>query len=166
MDIEDMLEQFEIEGQDDVKDSKDVEDKIPTTKMTREELIAKGLLPATVPKAVSLPKKDKTVETPVKEPQSARIEEIPMEQMERQHPKHAATIDSEDLARKASARGGMALELIKAILGNTSKKPMFNDVDDLVKYAFGLADGIQAETDRGYSQALVNAAARQVSKLQ
>jgi hypothetical protein len=162
MDIEDMLD-FEIEGQDKVKDSKDVEEKIPTTKMTKEELVANGLLPASPPKAVSLPKKDKTAETPVKEPQ---IEEIPMEQMERQVPKHAATIDSEDIARKASARGGMALELIKAILSSTSKRPSFNDVDNLVKYAFELADGIQAETDRGYSQTLVNAAARQVAKLQ
>lgn len=158
-DIEDILDN-EIE--DDVKDYGDVEDKIPTTKMTREELIAQGLLPATLPKAVSLPKEDKTDEAPVKEPE---IKEIPMEQMERQLPKHAATIDGEELARKASTRGSMALELIKVILGNTSKKPLFNDVDNLVKYAFDLADGIQAETDRGYSQSLVNAAARQVAKL-
>lgn len=159
-DIENILDN-EIEDQDDVKDSKDVDDKIPTTKMTREEMIAQGLLPAVPPKVVSLPK-DKADETPAKKPQ---IEEIPMERMERQLPKHAATIDGEELARKASARGGMALELIKVILGNTSKKPLFNDVDNLVKYAFELSDGIQAETDRGYSQSLVNAAARQVSKL-
>lgn len=130
-------------------------------KMSKTDMIAKGLLPPRV-------KKDKLAAAVQKETgkEAANMQEMPIEQMQqamlRQPPKHASTINTEDLIKKASARGGMALELIKAILANVSKKPLFDDVDDMVSYAFEIADGIQAETDVGYNKSLVAAATQQL----
>lgn len=136
---------------DDIKDAEFVETEVEQpVRMTREQMIAKGLLPG--PPTV----KKKTLDKAISE-QVANMQAIPAERIERQQPIHAARIDNEELVKKASARGGMALELIKAILANTGAS--FENVDELVKYAFEIADGIQAETDRGYNKSLVNAAA-------
>lgn len=108
-------------------------------KMSKEELIAKGLLP---------PKKKQSTD--------AVIQEIPVEQMLNQEvpPKSTYANEQDDpLFRKASTRMGMALDLIKIMVAGPKQ-----DVNDMVQYAFAIADAIQNEADRGYHQDLINRA--------
>lgn len=117
-------------------------------KMTKEEMIAAGLLP---------PQKSKVAQAVQSETRKVA------QSADRQVPKHANTVDNVSAVKKAETRGGMAHEIIKAMFQGMGGRDMDEvDVDAVVQFAFKLADGIQAETDRGYRQDLVDATSQQL----
>ena len=151
------LPDFEIEegafefSLDEVVDAElvEVEEEKPK-RMSKEEMIAAGLLPPTV---------DKKPLTKAVEQEISTLKEIPVEQMTRQQPKHANAVNTDNITQLASNRGSIGLDLVKVLVADGK---MQADVKEVVAYAFALADAIQEEVDRDYQQRLVEEASKQL----
>lgn len=127
-----------------------------SVRMTKEEMIAKGLLP---------PRKKPTTAlseaiSKVSNVEQSNIKEIPVQQMQNA-PAQQAQTNNAALIKKAENRGSMAIELLKAILSG-SENHNIEEVDDLVKFVFAIADAIQNEVDKGYQQDLIEEATKRL----
>lgn len=118
-------------------------DQKPARRLTKEEMIEKGLLP---------PSKSKSMTAEFVQPQVEQVteEEAPVVTPEVEHTISTTQTD-ENLLVQFSNRASLVVSFVNSMLSSG----IMNPIDEVLDHAFELADEIQERTNRDYIQAVV-----------